>query len=138
VNLHDDSPNTWNGSTWRYVRSEPLTDAIPGAGGFFTQVSCGSAMLCVGVGVHQGAVEWNGARWSVAGGLAKTASGSVSCASAAFCVATSHTPHTTLLWNGSSWGALSGFPLGSEANVSCGRSASCFAVGNSGATAVLS
>ena len=138
VNLHDGSANTWNGSTWRYVRSEPLSAAIPGVAGFFTQVSCGSAALCVGVGVEEGAVVWNGARWSIAGGPAKTASGSVSCASAGFCVATSHTSHTTLVWNGSSWGAVSGFPLGSDANVSCGRAGSCVAVGNSGATAVLS
>jgi len=138
VNLHDGSPNTWNGSSWRYVRSEPLSDTIPGVAGFFTQVSCGSAALCVGVGVEEGAVVWNGARWSISGGLAKTASGSVSCASAVFCVATSHTSHATLVWNGSSWGALPGFPLGSEANVSCGRAGSCVAVDNSGATAVLS
>jgi hypothetical protein len=138
ANLHDGSPNTWNGSTWRYVRSEPLSAAIPGVAGFFTQVSCGSALLCVAVGVEEGAVVWNGSRWTIAGGVAKTASGSVSCASAVFCVATSHTSHTTLVWNGSSWSAVSGFPLGSEPNVSCGRSGSCVAVNKSGATAVLS
>ncbi len=138
VNLHDDSPNTWNGSTWAYVRSQPLDDTIPGVVGFFTQLSCGSAVLCVGVGVQEGAVVWNGTRWSIAGGLAKTASRSISCASASFCVATSHASHASLLWNGSSWGALSGFPLGAEASVSCGRPGSCVALANSGATAVLS
>jgi hypothetical protein len=138
VNLHDGSPNTWNGSSWRYTRSEPLSDTIPGVAGFFTQVSCGSAAFCVGVGVEEGAVVWNGARWSISGGLAKTASRSVSCASAVFCVATSHTSHATLVWNGSSWGALPGFPLGPEANVSCGRAGSCVAIDNSGATAALS
>jgi|GEM_PF-3316566 hypothetical protein len=138
VNLHDGSPNTWNGSKWAYVRSEPLNDTIPGVVGFFTQLSCGSATLCVGVGVEEGAVVWNGMRWSIAGGVAKTASRSISCASAVFCVATSHASHRTLVWTGSSWGALSGFPLGAEASVSCGRPRSCVAVANSGATAVLS
>jgi hypothetical protein len=60
------------------------------------------------------------------------------CASADFCVVTSHTSHATPVWNGSKWSALAGFPLGAQANVSCGRAGSCVAVGNSGAAAVLS
>lgn len=137
VNLHDDSPNTWNGSSWAYLRSEPLNDTI-GVSGFFTQLSCGSAALCVGVGVEQGAVVWNGTRWSIAGGVARTASRSISCAGASFCVATSRASHRTLLWTESSWSALSGFRLGAQASVSCGRPRSCVAVANSGASAVLS
>ena len=138
VNLHDGSPNVWNGSAWRYVRSEPLRATIPGASGFFTQLACGSASFCVGVGVHEGAAVWNGSRWRFPGGLARTASSSVSCASAGFCVASAHASQATLLWNGSRWSALSGFALGSHASVACGRVGSCVAVGPSGATAVLS
>jgi hypothetical protein len=140
----------WNGSTW--------TDTNPATTGGGTElygVSCPSATSCVAVGealtsngAEPFAERWNGSIWKTmtvpkpsgnSGGLLN----SVSCVSAADCVAVGQTPSKQALayrWDGKSWAqqtlpAPAGATFTFLTGVSCTSTSSCTAVGNDNATA---
>ncbi|HMD91292.1 MAG TPA: hypothetical protein VKG80_01495 [Trebonia sp.] len=144
--------DTWNGSSW--TPSQP-----PAPGGSATSlsgVSCKSATACVAVGAYTkntsgGAVgaplaeTWNGRKWSearppVPAGTDISGLDSVSCTSAASCIATgivlTSTVSAALIesWNGRTWSrmkaaALPATTLGELISVSCPAAKSCAAVG---------
>ena len=143
--------DTWNGRSW--TPSQP-----PAPGGENTSlagVSCKSATACVAVGAYTRntsggptgaplAETWNGRKWTEARPPAPGAiiSGldSVSCTSAASCIATgivlTNTVSAVLIesWNGRTWSrmkaaALPATTLGELTTVSCPAAKSCAAVG---------
>jgi hypothetical protein len=143
---------TWNGSSW--TPSQP-----PAPGGESTSlsgVSCKSATACVAVGTYTKntssgpvgaplAESWNGRKWTearppVPAGADISGLDSVSCTSAASCVATgiviTSTVSAALIesWNGKAWSrmkaaALPATTLGELTTVSCPAAKSCVAVG---------
>ena len=139
---------TWNGSSW--TPSEP--PAPGGASTSLSGVSCKSATACVAVGAYTKnasggaplAETWNGRKWTEARppapGAVISGLDSVSCTSAASCVATgifiTNTVSAVLIesWNGRSWSrmrpaALPATTLGELNTVSCPAARSCDAVG---------
>jgi hypothetical protein len=144
--------DTWNGTSW--TPSQP-----PAPGGESTSlsgVSCKSATACVAVGAYTKnttsgptsaplAETWNGKKWTearppVPAGTDIAALDSVSCTSAASCIATglviTSTVSAALIesWNGRNWSrmksaALPATTLGELISVSCPAAKSCAAVG---------
>jgi hypothetical protein len=143
--------DSWNGRSW--TPSQP-----PAPGGESTSlsgVSCKSVTACVAVGTYTKttstgplgaplAETWNGRKWTearppVPAGSDISGLDSVSCTSAASCIATGiliTTVSAALIesWNGRSWSrvksaALPATTLGELITVSCPAAKSCDAVG---------
>jgi hypothetical protein len=140
---------TWNGKAWT------IAPVPQGSGGALTGVSCATAKSCVAVGFTVNASgtslipiaeSWNGAKWSLAmppavKGSTVSVLVSVSCASAAYCVAVGGDLTTTELysaysalietWNGKTWTRVnaSAPAISILEGVSCVSAARCVAAG---------
>jgi len=138
ANIHDNLPNYWNGSSWRWASTESLGEAIPRDEAFISELSCVSASFCVAVDTRTPPLIWDGHSWlySTVRGRAPALT-SVSCTTTAFCVATSSTTGLALEWDGASWTPTS--PLGLSrlpTVVSCSATKRCLALTDKGASAV--
>jgi hypothetical protein len=144
----------WNGSSWQLMKTK-ATPTVQWSG-----LSCATAASCVAVGSSQGpgstaglvTAVWNGAAWQPADAPAPAGRfvglASVSCASAAGCIAVGNyvtiagAPKTLAeAWNGRRWRELAALtPAGTRGGaglhgVWCVRPDSCVAIG--GADQVL-
>jgi hypothetical protein len=141
--------DTWEASHWTPAQLPGAAGDGTGAGG----VSCSSVKSCVVVGGYTGshgalalADIWNGKKWTetkppMPKGAILGELGSVSCVSAASCVAVglyfTSTGGGALIdsWNGKTWSMMRGtvLPPGSRdgilTGVSCATAKSCLAVG---------
>jgi hypothetical protein len=139
-------------SAWAIV---PSANTSPASGNSLESVSCTGPMFCMAVGSYQGATAeltlaevWNGTGWTIVPSPNGSTTdfnqlSSVSCASAASCVAvgaySNGTSDFTLgeSWDGHSWtisptvnpSTASGNPSQSLSGVACTSSTSCTAVG---------
>ena len=140
----------WNGAKWSIITSP---SPGPSVSSFLSGVSCTTATTCVAVGQYSlssGAIRilvehWNGTRWSIVASpnrlTFQSALSSVSCATAANCVAvgssnTLTSPAKTIAqrWNGNRWSIIaSPNPTASLESrlvgVSCTAAKNCVAVG---------
>jgi hypothetical protein len=145
----------WDGANWRIV---PSPDPGTNHGSSLDQVSCTSATFCVGVGateqnngttkspnfVFQQLIEtWNGATWQITSDTSPAGStnsdlGTVSCASATFCLALGHKstasgPSIPLAesFNGATWAPASASGLSAAlVRISCTSPTFCMGVGS--------
>jgi hypothetical protein len=138
ANIHDNLPNYWNGSAWHWGKTEPLGEAIPRDEAFISELSCVSATFCVAVDALTTPLIWDGHTWlySTVNGPASELT-SVSCTTAAFCLATSSTKGLALEWDGASWTPTAPVGIGRLPTVvSCSGTKRCLAVTDKGASAV--
>ncbi|HEV2377500.1 MAG TPA: hypothetical protein VGS19_35705 [Streptosporangiaceae bacterium] len=134
----------WDGSHWPAAQLPPPPGNPVVAE--LTSVSCGSATLCVAVGLDQGngqdglAYAWDGTKWTLIPPPSSTTNlEGVSCSAAASCVAVGgiSSSWAALSWDGHAWKAqpTSGSP--SIVAVSCTGPAACTAVGTQGGSQPL-
>ncbi|HTD58025.1 MAG TPA: hypothetical protein VK672_03945 [Solirubrobacteraceae bacterium] len=115
--------STYNGSTW--------TSAVPVGGGGLSSVSCSSPSLCTAVDFHGRALTYNGSMWSAPSQIDTEGDLlSVSCPSAAFCMAAGGRQHGyALTYNGTTWSTASEIdPEGDVNSVSCPSASFCMAL----------
>jgi hypothetical protein len=100
-------------------------------------VSCRTA-FCAAVGDSGNTAVYRTGTWNAAVHLTSGSLGSVSCASASFCVALSLNGAKSVTWNGTAWSTpvpltgFAGLPGTPYAAVSCATSSLCVAVDNAG------
>lgn len=121
---------TWNGIVWSTVKEIATPRSGHGAG-VIASLSCVGPRFCVGTGIDQAVLQWNGNRWSYPRQLNLPDNGDgfeVSCTSASFCMAFGTTDSTVRIWNGRTWRARPspGLP-GDGGKVSCDSSTFCVA-----------
>jgi hypothetical protein len=138
VNIHDNLPNYWNGSSWRWRRTETEADSIPKLADFISELSCASATFCVAVDPISTPLVFDGRSWRYSSvSVAKPGLTSVSCTNASFCIATSSTSGLALRWDGATWTPTSPLALGTNPTiVSCATTGHCLAVTDTGGAAV--
>jgi hypothetical protein len=122
----------WNGTTWK-IQATPGPSQADMHG-----VSCVSASFCIAAGGSAAGPtvwEWNGTSWTAQTVPGTTALWSVSCTSAAFCMAMAYNG-TTDSWNGTAWSQAAAIPsLTYVPSVSCVSPSLCEAVGSGGSSA---
>lgn len=120
---------SWDGTSWT---AQTVPQPAGDQNGILTGVSCTSATHCLAVTNGSYMEVWNGSVWK-ARPMSSTL-GSVSCASARFCIGVGGDDSSAQLWNGSAWTATtvpvpSGQSYGGFYSVSCGSVSSCTAIG---------
>jgi hypothetical protein len=114
---------SYDGSSW--------TSAVPVGGGGLSSVSCSSPSLCTAVDFHGKVLTYNGSSWSAPSLIDPEGSlDSVSCPSAAFCMAAGGRQHGyALTYNKGTWSAASEIdPEGEVVSLSCVSASFCMAV----------
>ncbi|HEX6518949.1 MAG TPA: hypothetical protein VF070_02895 [Streptosporangiaceae bacterium] len=142
----DSSANTislaeaWNGTSWKIQPTPEPAQSSGGVKALMNGVSCVTANFCEAVGFSAAAQAaatwvWNGTLWTTQPVPASSGLKSVSCTSAAFCMAVAIDGGTDS-WNGSTWSQSAAIPsLTFVTSVSCVSASFCEAIGTGSSAA---